>query len=55
VGAKNNQVKITTAAGAIAGEASPLKAWHYSNQTGEFVINASAATMSDGTVNYDDF
>lgn len=55
VGAKNNQVKVTTAAGVITGEANPLKSWHYSNQTGEFIINSNAATNSDGAVNYDDF
>lgn len=53
--AQDSEVKMTTVAGAIAGEASPTQGWHYSNQTGDFIVNNSNATASDGTVNYDDF
>ena len=53
VGGKNAQVKMTTSAGAIAGEAAPTQGWHYSNQTGEFICNLNTATSSNATVNYD--
>ena len=51
--AQNHDVKMTTAAGAIAGEAAPTQGWHYSNQTGDFIVNNSNPTVSDSSVNYD--
>jgi prepilin-type N-terminal cleavage/methylation domain-containing protein len=53
--AQDNEIEITTIAGAIAGDAAPTQGWHYSNQTGDFIVNNSNPTVSDGTVNYDDF
>lgn len=54
VGAKNDQVKITTSAGAIAGEASPTQGWHYNSTSGEFIVNFTGATYADASLNYDD-
>jgi general secretion pathway protein G len=54
VGAKDADVVITAAAGAIAGEASPTKAWHYSTDDGTFIVN-STATANDGSTQYDAF
>lgn len=54
VGAKNDEVKISTSAGTITGEASPTQAWHYNNTTGQFIANYSA-TCNDGTTTYDKF
>jgi prepilin-type N-terminal cleavage/methylation domain-containing protein len=54
VGAKNDEVKITTSSTAITGEASPTQAWHYNNTTGQFIANYSA-TCGDGTTTYDKF
>jgi prepilin-type N-terminal cleavage/methylation domain-containing protein len=49
-------IKITTAAGAIGGEATatPTKAWHYNSGDGQFICNCSLATKSDPSVNYDE-
>ena len=54
VGAKNDQVKMTAGAGPVAGDAVPTKGWNYGYECGEFIVNYSAATNSDATVNYDD-
>lgn len=54
IGAKNNEVKITTAAGAISGEASPTQGWHYNSADGQFIAN-STAVSSDGVNTYDSF
>lgn len=52
VGAKNDSIKITTTNTAITGAATPIEAWHYNNQTGEFIVNFTGATNTAG-VNYD--
>ncbi|MGQ9574693.1 MAG: type II secretion system protein [Thermoguttaceae bacterium] len=54
VGAKNDRVKITTAAGPIVGEAAPTEAWHFNNQDGQFICNYSGLS-NDGTTTYDKF
>jgi len=47
-------VKYST--GVITGEASPTtKGWHYSTDTGEFIINFSGASKTDTNVTYDSF
>ena len=48
-------VKITSAAGAIAGVATPAEGWHYNSQTGEFIVNFSGASATDASVTYDKF
>lgn len=53
VGAKDDGVKMVAGAGALAGEAAPTDSWAYGYETGEFIVNYSAATNSDATVNYD--
>ena len=55
VGAENDSITITTGPGAISGSGTPTEGWHYSNQTGEFIINYNAASASDASVNYDEF
>jgi type II secretory pathway pseudopilin PulG len=52
--ARNNEVRVTTAPGAIAGEANPTKGWHYSNQSGDFIINSCHPTEIDQRIRYDD-
>lgn len=54
VGAKNDQVKITTLAGAITGEAAPTQGWHYSSANAQFICN-STAVCNDGVNTYDSF
>lgn len=54
IGAKNSQVRFTTVAGAIAGEASPTQGWHYNNKDGGFIAN-STAMSNDGVNTYDKF
>jgi general secretion pathway protein G len=55
VAGANDQVKITTAAGAIVGEAAPTKSWHYNSADGQFICNSTANSKSDPAVSYDDF
>jgi general secretion pathway protein G len=54
VGAKNNEVRITTTGALLVGEASPTKGWAYDNVSGQFIINYTGVS-SDGTTTYDDF
>jgi general secretion pathway protein G len=56
VAGANDQVKITTAAGVITGEATatPAKSWHYNSADGQFICNCSLPTKSDPSVAYDD-
>ncbi len=54
VGAKNDQVKVSTGSTTIAGEANPIQGWHYNSTTGQFIANSSAAS-NDGTTTYDTF
>jgi len=56
VAGKNDQVKITTAAGtALAGEATqtPNESWHYNSGDGQFICNCSLNMKSDPSVAYD--
>ncbi len=52
----NDKIKITTAAGAIAGDpsATPAESWHYNSGDGQFICNTATATKSDSSVNYDE-
>jgi prepilin-type N-terminal cleavage/methylation domain-containing protein len=49
-------VKITQAAGAIAGETTdpPTKSWHYNSGDGNFICNSHLKTQSDDNVYYDE-
>jgi prepilin-type N-terminal cleavage/methylation domain-containing protein len=51
--AKNNQVQMTNAAGALVGGANPPTSWKYSNATGQFIINYNQPSVCDPSVNYD--
>lgn len=53
VGAKNDTVKMVAGVAPLTGDASPSEGWAYAYQTGEFIVNYSAATQSDATVTYD--
>jgi len=55
VAGENDVVKITPAAGVIAGEATatPSKSWHYNSGDGQFICNSATPTKSDENVNYD--
>jgi general secretion pathway protein G len=50
----NADIKVTTAAGAIAGEATPTQSWHYSSADGQFICNSTGASKSDPSVTYDE-
>ncbi|NQT15163.1 MAG: type II secretion system protein [Planctomycetes bacterium] len=52
--AKNDEVRVTTSTGVIAGEAEPMKGWHYSTATGQFVVNYSEFSGDEET-KYDEF
>lgn len=52
--AQNDEVRITTSVGVIAGEAEPTKGWHYSTATGQFVVNYSELSGDEET-KYDEF
>jgi general secretion pathway protein G len=54
VAGENDGVKITPTAGAITGEPTPTKSWHYNAGDGQFICNSTAATKSDPAINYDD-
>jgi general secretion pathway protein G len=51
--ARNRKVKMVNGGGLISGEASPVRAWRYNYETGQFIINWNQPTISDPTVNYD--
>jgi general secretion pathway protein G len=52
--ASNNTVKATTGTTSTP-ESSPTAGWMYNTQTGEFIINSSAPSVSDSTTNYNQF
>jgi prepilin-type N-terminal cleavage/methylation domain-containing protein len=54
VAGSNATVKVTAVPGAITGEADPAESWHYSSNTGEFIVNLNTPTKSDPSQNYDD-
>lgn len=56
VGAKNDQVKMSSSDTPITGEAAPTQGWHYNYKAGkgEFIVNSSA-TCNDGTTKYEEF
>ncbi len=54
VAGANNLVKITIAAGPIAGAAAPTESWHYNSADGGFICNSTAITKSDAAVQYDE-
>jgi len=53
VAKKDSTVRIQNDQLDLAGEAVPSASWAYNMQTGEFIINSSSPTKSDGSVNYD--
>lgn len=58
VAGRTNAIKITTTAGAIAGEAgnSQTQSWHYNSADGQFIVNSSELTNNDDdapTLKYD--
>jgi prepilin-type N-terminal cleavage/methylation domain-containing protein len=52
--AKNSDVKVTTTAGVITGDAAPTQGWVYNSADGGFACNYSSAS-SDASVTYDKF
>lgn len=52
VGKKDATITYTTGQD-ITGDASPTTSWKYSKDFGEFIINSTGATASDGSVQYD--
>ena len=52
IGAKNSNVKITTTAGTMTGDANPTQGWQFNNQDGGFICNSNAMSH-DGTTTYD--
>ena len=56
VGDSADPTGIKYSTGAITGEISPTtKGWHYSKDTGEFIINFNGASQVNALVNYDEF
>ncbi len=58
VAGQTNKIKITTTAGAIAGEAgnAQTESWHYNSADGQFIVNSSELTNNDNdapTLKYD--
>lgn len=52
VGIKDSTIAMTTGAD-IAADSSPTKAWKYSYDKGEFIVNLKDNTSSDATITYD--
>lgn len=52
--AQNAQISVVADKTPLEGVDSPAKGWRYSYATGEFIVNYSAPTASDSTVDYDE-
>jgi prepilin-type N-terminal cleavage/methylation domain-containing protein len=52
--AQNRGVRIKTAAGAPTGKLEPMKGWHYSVVTGQFVVNYNGMSTDEET-QYDEY
>ena len=50
---KNDLVRMTNAAGPLAGGAAPVEGWAFNYATGEFIIDFNGATVTDPNLKYD--
>ena len=50
----DNASVLMASGGTPAGSATPSEGWKYYYDTGQFIVNSTAATRSDGSVQYDE-